>query len=107
MGRSLLTQPLFHIFEHPFSGRDLILLFGGVFLLFKGTMELRERIEGQTSTKRRKPCARDFLDGDCADCGARCGVLTRQRDYRCGHGAAFIGHDDCGDYRHWHYVVGL
>lgn len=30
-----LTEPLFHIFEHPFSGRDLILLFGGVFLLFK------------------------------------------------------------------------
>ncbi|MCQ5120536.1 hypothetical protein NE701_15215, partial [Coprococcus eutactus] len=41
-----LTQPLFHILEHPFSGRDLILLFGGVFLLFKGTMELHERIEG-------------------------------------------------------------
>ena len=42
-----LTNPLFHIFEHPFSGRDLILLLGGVFLLFKGTMELRERIEGK------------------------------------------------------------
>ncbi|OTG81254.1 hypothetical protein B9T31_15705 [Acinetobacter sp. ANC 4558] len=41
-----LTTPLFHIFDHPFSGRDLILLFGGVFLLFKGTMELRERLEG-------------------------------------------------------------
>src|SRR5690606_11433549 len=38
-----LTDPLFHIFDHAFSGRDLILLFGGVFLLFKGTMELHER----------------------------------------------------------------
>lgn len=49
-----LTQPLFHIFEHPFSGRDLILLFGGVFLLFKGTMELRERIEGKKPALKKK-----------------------------------------------------
>lgn len=46
-----LTQPLFHIFDHAFSGRDLILLFGGVFLLFKGTMELHERIEGTQPQK--------------------------------------------------------
>lgn len=50
-----LTQPLFHIFDHPFSGRDLILLFGGVFLLFKGTMELHERIEGKQSHKEENP----------------------------------------------------
>ena len=42
----------FHIFEHAFSGRDLILLFGGVFLLFKGTMELHERIEGKQALKK-------------------------------------------------------
>src|SRR5690554_475166 len=35
-----LTAPLFTIFTLDFSGRDLILIFGGVFLLFKGTMEL-------------------------------------------------------------------
>lgn len=46
-----LTQPLFSIMNHGFSGRDLILLFGGVFLLFKGTMELHERLEGKTQTK--------------------------------------------------------
>jgi CBS domain containing-hemolysin-like protein len=46
-----LTNPLFHIFGHAFSGRDLILLFGGVFLLFKGTMELRERLEGASIHK--------------------------------------------------------
>ena len=46
-----LTEPFFHIFEHPFSGRDLILLFGGVFLLFKGTMELHERIESKPILK--------------------------------------------------------
>ena len=55
-----LTQPLFHIFEHPFSGRDLILLFGGVFLLFKGTMELRERIEGKPALKEENPVHATF-----------------------------------------------
>lgn len=41
-----LTQPLFEVFGKSFSGRDLIMLFGGVFLLFKATMELHERLEG-------------------------------------------------------------
>ncbi|WP_411687582.1 TerC family protein [Acinetobacter indicus] len=55
-----LTNPLFHIFDHPFSGRDLILLFGGVFLLFKGTMELRERIEGKPQLKEENPVHATF-----------------------------------------------
>jgi CBS domain containing-hemolysin-like protein len=41
-----LTEPLFEVFGHGFSGRDLILLGGGLFLLFKATMELHERLEG-------------------------------------------------------------
>lgn len=50
-----LTTPLFSILEHPFSGRDLILLFGGLFLLFKGTMELRERLESKPVHKEENP----------------------------------------------------
>lgn len=46
-----LTKPLFEIVGHGFSGRDMILIFGGLFLLFKGTMELHERIEGKTDVK--------------------------------------------------------
>ncbi|ARP95001.1 TerC family protein [Bordetella genomosp. 13] len=42
-----LTEPLFSIGPMTFSGRDLILMFGGLFLLLKGTMELHERIEGE------------------------------------------------------------
>ncbi len=42
-----LTTPLFSIASLDFSGRDLILMAGGFFLLFKGTMELHERIEGK------------------------------------------------------------
>lgn len=41
-----LTTPLFSILGHGFSGRDLILLFGGLFLIFKATTELHERLEG-------------------------------------------------------------
>ena len=43
-----LTEPLIEVFGKSFSGRDLIMLFGGVFLLFKATMELHERLEGRT-----------------------------------------------------------
>ena len=42
-----LTTPLFSVWSYTFSGRDLILLSGGLFLLFKATMELHERIEGE------------------------------------------------------------
>jgi CBS domain containing-hemolysin-like protein len=43
-----LTEPLFAIQGHSVTGRDLILLIGGIFLLFKATMELHERVEGKT-----------------------------------------------------------
>ncbi len=42
-----LTQPLFHAFNHGFSGRDLILIAGGLFLLWKATVEIHEKLEGQ------------------------------------------------------------
>ena len=42
-----LTTPLFHIFEHGVSGRDLILISGGLFLLGKSTYEIHEKLEGE------------------------------------------------------------
>ncbi len=53
-----LTQPLFEISGHAFSGRDIILFIGGAFLIFKATSELHERLEGDTQhggTKRVTP----------------------------------------------------
>ena len=41
-----LTDPLFEVIGYSFSGRDLIMLVGGLFLLFKATVELHERLEG-------------------------------------------------------------
>lgn len=39
------TTPLFTLFSIDFSGRDLILIGGGVFLLIKATIEMHERLE--------------------------------------------------------------
>jgi len=44
-----LTNPLFEILDHPFSGRDLILIGGGLFLIAKSTFEIHERLEGAES----------------------------------------------------------
>ena len=44
-----LTEPLFTIpiLNHEFSGRDLILAGGGLFLIFKATREIHEKLEGE------------------------------------------------------------
>ncbi len=42
-----LTKPLITIADFSFSGRDLIMLLGGIFLLFKATTELHERLENR------------------------------------------------------------
>ncbi len=41
-----LTKPLFGVLGHDFSGRDLILFFGGLFLIGKATYEIHEKLEG-------------------------------------------------------------
>ena len=43
-----LTEPLFNVLGRDLSGRDLILLLGGVFLIAKATYELHERLEGES-----------------------------------------------------------
>jgi predicted tellurium resistance membrane protein TerC len=42
-----LTAPLFSVFGHEISGRDLVLIIGGLFLLAKSTMEIHEKLEGE------------------------------------------------------------
>ena len=41
-----LKEPIFEIFGHPFSWRDLILLAGGLFLLWKASTEIFDEVEG-------------------------------------------------------------
>ena len=42
-----LTAPLFTIWQEEISGRDLILILGGLFLLAKATFEIHENLEGE------------------------------------------------------------
>src|SRR6476619_4439439 len=41
-----LTAPLFAVLGHEISGRDLVLIVGGLFLLAKSTHEMHQRLEG-------------------------------------------------------------
>lgn len=41
-----LTTPLFSVFSQDISGRDLILMIGGLFLIGKSTLEIHEKLEG-------------------------------------------------------------
>jgi predicted tellurium resistance membrane protein TerC len=49
-----LTAPLFEILKHPVSGRDLILLIGGLFLIAKSTHEIHQKLEGEEGSSSRK-----------------------------------------------------
>jgi predicted tellurium resistance membrane protein TerC len=53
-----LTTPLVHVADHPFSGRDLILIAGGVFLIYKATKEIHEKVVGHESELDIEPGAR-------------------------------------------------
>jgi predicted tellurium resistance membrane protein TerC len=46
-----LTAPVLAVAGHAFSWRDLILIGGGLFLLYKGTQEIHARIEGEGEHK--------------------------------------------------------
>jgi predicted tellurium resistance membrane protein TerC len=42
-----LTSPLFSVLEHAISGRDIILLLGGMFLIGKSTFEIHHKVEAE------------------------------------------------------------
>lgn len=46
-----LTEPLFEILEQEISGRDLILIIGGLFLVAKATREIHHKLEGEDRTE--------------------------------------------------------
>ena len=46
-----LTRPLLTILGRDFTGRDLVLLAGGLFLIAKSTMEIHEKLEGQEGSR--------------------------------------------------------
>ena len=50
-----LTGPLFHVLDKVFSGRDLILLGGGLFLVGKATHEIHDKLEVAHEDRSRSP----------------------------------------------------
>ena len=48
-----LTQPVFAIVGQPVSWRDIVLIAGGLFLLYKGTKEIHQRLEGEEQERAR------------------------------------------------------
>nr|MBI1232350.1 TerC family protein [Cytophagales bacterium] len=55
------TQPLITVFDFSLSGKDLILAFGGLFLLFKSTMEIHHKMEGKA--EEVKPNSANQISG--------------------------------------------
>jgi predicted tellurium resistance membrane protein TerC len=53
-----LTAPLFTVLRQEISGRDLILIVGGLFLLFKSTREIHERLEGEEGEENARVVAK-------------------------------------------------
>jgi len=49
-----LTTPVFTVFQNAISGRDIILLAGGLFLLAKSTHEIHQSLEGNPEAGKRK-----------------------------------------------------
>lgn len=55
-----LTEPLFSVFQHAISGRDLILIVGGLFLLGKSTIEIHDKLEGLEAGHGVAPAVASF-----------------------------------------------
>jgi predicted tellurium resistance membrane protein TerC len=55
-----LVKPLFSVFEHEVSGRDLILILGGLFLIYKSTTEIHESFEGAEEDAKVSPVKATF-----------------------------------------------
>lgn len=57
-----LTKPLFTIAEFSISGRDLVLILGGLFLLVKSTLEIHSSVSGESEEhKNSKKSHANFL----------------------------------------------
>lgn len=56
-----LTEPLFSVSGYEISGRDLILLIGGLFLLVKSTLEIHHNMEESASTEEKPVKTVNFI----------------------------------------------
>ncbi len=75
-----LTAPLFTVLGHEISGRDVVLIVGGLFLLGKSTYEIHENLaESRTSRIRCIRIVRDRVHSECSTSPATGHRHTRPR----------------------------
>ena len=86
-----LTRPLFTVLGHEISGRDLILILGGLFLLAKATLRDPRQARGRRGARVRRKCAASFGERDRADHAPRHRLLARL-----GHHGRRHGRSNCG-----------
>ncbi len=47
-----MTKPFFEVMGHPFSGQSFVLLLGGLFLIYKSTVEMHNSVKGHEETEK-------------------------------------------------------
>ncbi len=74
-----LTKPLFAVAGVAFSGKQLILLLGGLFLIAKSTFEIHDKLEGDEAARRRRAPPRPrWRAWSCRSCSSTsCSRSTR------------------------------
>ena len=88
-----LTADLFVVFGQGISGRDLILFFGGLFLLWKSSQEIYHGLEGEDECRGAQRRRWQVLLHHHPDRHHRHRVLAGLGDHRCGHGFPRTGDD--------------
>ena len=58
-----LTDPLFFIFKTPFSAQSIILLLGGLFLIYKSVSEMHKNINREHETSKKKTISLSHIIG--------------------------------------------
>ena len=91
-----LTRPLIEVFGYGLSGKDLILLGGGLFLIFKATHEIHNKLEGDDEHHKDKPKVHASFVGVVFQIA----VIDHCRR----HDEVFMGDDYGGGDIHWLYA---
>ena len=93
-----MIEPLFYIGSKGITGRDIILLIGGVFLLYKSVHELHSKLEGFDEELSVSKAAGSAMYLVILQIGLGLCFLYRFYYHSCGHGGSCIYHDVCRSY---------
>ena len=80
-----LSEPIFELGGYAMSWRDLILIAGGLFLIYKAVTEIFDEVEGAQEAETGGAVYGNDVRGHRADHGSGSCLLDRQRDHRRRH----------------------